>query len=170
MNVSKNWKYWKTTEDLKTCYFCSVNHGKVYSISETPFPKPPLHFGCRCVIDIMLSFSAGEATFLGKQGADWYLFVSGTLPNYYISKEDAKRKGWSSKKGNLASVAPGKMIYGGIYYNDNRHLPVCAGRIWYEADINYKSGKRNSERILFSNDGLIFVTYDHYNTFMEITE
>ena len=42
------------------------------------------------------------------------------------------------------------------------------GRIWYEADINYKKGRRNSQRILWSNDGLIFVTYDHYRTFFEV--
>lgn len=47
-------------------------------------------------------------------------------------------------------------------------LPIALGRIWYEADINYKSGFRGSERILFSNDGLILVTYDHYRTFIEI--
>jgi hypothetical protein len=41
-------------------------------------------------------------------------------------------------------------------------------RIWYEADINYTSGYRGTERILYSNDGLIFVTYDHYQTFYEI--
>ena len=144
LNISKNWKHWRAAEDLRACYLCSANHGKVYSISETPIPNPPVHFGCRCVIDVMLSFSAGEATSLGKQGADWYLFVKGALPDYYISKEDAKRKGWNSKKGNLANIAPGKMIYGGRYYNDNKHLPMRPGRIWYEADINYKSGKRNS--------------------------
>lgn len=60
------------------------------------------------------------------------------------------------------------MIYGGVYQNRNEHLPIALGRIWYEADINYKSGFRGSERILFSNDGLIFVTYDHYRTFIEI--
>ncbi len=42
------------------------------------------------------------------------------------------------------------------------------GRTWYEADINYSNGKRNKQRILYSNDGLIFVTYDHYETFIEI--
>ena len=40
---------------------------------------------------------------------------------------------------------------------------------WYEADINYKDGFRNRERILYSNDGLIFVSYDHYQTFYEVT-
>ncbi len=52
--------------------------------------------------------------------------------------------------------------------NSNKHLPTAYGRIWYEADINYVSGKRNRERIVWSNDGLIFVTYDHYRTFIEI--
>lgn len=60
------------------------------------------------------------------------------------------------------------MIFGGIFSNYNGHLPDDPGRIWYEADINYIEGKRNSERILFSNDGLIFVTYDHYKTFCEV--
>ena len=44
------------------------------------------------------------------------------------------------------------------------------GRIWYEADINYESGYRNDARILYSNDGLIFASYDHYTTFYEITQ
>lgn len=48
------------------------------------------------------------------------------------------------------------------------HLPAAAGRIWYEADINYDGGFRGTDRILYSNDGLIFVTYDHYRTFIEI--
>lgn len=56
----------------------------------------------------------------------------------------------------------------GIYENDNGHLPSARGRIWYEADINYSGGFRGEHRILYSNDGLIFVTYDHYSTFVEI--
>lgn len=60
-------------------------------------------------------------------------------------------------------------MYGGdIYYNDDRKLPDKPGRIWHEADINYSIGRRNSHRILWSNDGLIFVTYNHYLTFFEI--
>ncbi|MBQ3085849.1 MAG: hypothetical protein IJC45_00790 [Clostridia bacterium] len=60
------------------------------------------------------------------------------------------------------------MIYNGVYNNSNGHLPQASGRIWYEADINYKVGPRNSQRIVWSNDGLVFVTYDHYETFYEI--
>lgn len=60
------------------------------------------------------------------------------------------------------------MITEGIYHNRNGHLPDSPGRIWYEADINGYEGIRNRHRIVWSNDGLIFVTYDHYHTFCEI--
>lgn len=76
--------------------------------------------------------------------------------------------GWSRKKKNLHKVAPNLMIYGKIYKNSNQKLPDKPFRVWYEADINYLSGRRNSHRLLYSNDGLLFVTYDHYITFFEI--
>ena len=60
------------------------------------------------------------------------------------------------------------MIYGGRYNNRDEHLPVKKGRVWNEVDINYYSGYRNSQRIVYSNDGLMFVTYDHYKSFIEI--
>jgi len=60
------------------------------------------------------------------------------------------------------------MIFSEIYMNDDKHLPDCKNRIWYEADINYQSDYRNTQRVVWSNDGLIFVTYDHYKTFFEI--
>ena len=60
------------------------------------------------------------------------------------------------------------MIDGGEYENKNGHLPSAPGRKWYEADINYYERHRNNHRIVWSNDGLIFVTYDHYHTFYEI--
>ncbi len=90
------------------------------------------------------------------------------LPDYYISLDDAIKLGYKSWLGNLGVVAPGKMIFKGIFKNLNNHLPSNQNRIWYEADTNYTSGYRNDERIIFSNDGLIFVTYDHYKTFVEI--
>ena len=92
----------------------------------------------------------------------------GEIPADYITKSFAKQLGWRNKKGNLANVAPGKSIFGGIYHNKNGKLPSAPGRVWYEADINYSGGYRNDERVLFSNDGLMFVTYDHYYTFIEI--
>ena len=90
------------------------------------------------------------------------------IPSYYISKEVAEQLGYKSYLGNLSRVAPNKMLFKGFYENRDAHLPSAPGRIWYEADINYEVGYRGTERILFSNDGLIFVTYDHYHTFVEI--
>ena len=75
-----------------------------------------------------------------------------------------------SKKTNLDRVLPGYMIGGDVYKNKNKKLPDAPGRIWYEADINYNGGFRNRQRVLYSNDGLIFATYDHYHTFYEITK
>jgi len=92
----------------------------------------------------------------------------GRLPGYYITKAEALKLGWVSFKGNLHLKAPGKMIGGDIFFNDNKKLPDAAGRIWYEADINYISSYRNIMRILYSNDGLMFVTYDHYISFYEL--
>lgn len=117
---------------------------------------------------MMDALIAGTATNDGINGADWYLKFNYTLPDYYISRTDAKMLGWRKKKHNFHIVAPNKMLYGEDYYNDDNKLPMINGRQWYEADINYSAGKRNGERILFSNDGLIFVTYDHYETFIEI--
>jgi len=59
-------------------------------------------------------------------------------------------------------------IGGDIYANRNNHLPISPGRVWYEADINYTGGFRGTSRLVYSNDGLIFATYDHYKTFVEI--
>ena len=84
------------------------------------------------------------------------------------NKKEAKVLGWKAILGNLTDVAPGKMIGGDIYQNRNGHLPQAPGRIWYEADINFTNGYRTRHRILYSNDGLIFVSYDHANTFYEL--
>jgi len=96
------------------------------------------------------------------------LKYSAQFPDYYIAISDAKKLAWKAYLGNLDKVAPGKQLTKGIYRNYDGHLPSKIGRIWYEADINYSAGFRNSMRIVYSNDGLIFVTYDHYKTFYEI--
>ncbi|MEZ3497761.1 MAG: minor capsid protein [Lachnospiraceae bacterium] len=164
---SVNYKNWKAILDLRTCTDCRSRHGQIYSIDEIPDVQPPLHPNCRCEINPMESIFAGEATKDGDAGADFWLKYFGKLPGYYISKEEAMNKGWRPGKSPV-KFAPGKMITKGIYFNENGHLPQADGRIWYEADINYYEGKRNKHRVLWSNDGLIFVTYDHYETFYEI--
>jgi len=168
MGYSTKWTMWKSVLDLKTCLSCRMNHGKIYDINEIIFPEPPLHLHCRCAIERIKTLLAGRATTKGRSGADWYLKHYGKLPNYYITKYKAEEIGYKSYLGKLSKVVPGKMLFKGVYRNKNGHLPNAPNRVWYEADINYNSGHRGTERILFSNDGLIFVTYDHYHTFIEI--
>lgn len=116
----------------------------------------------------MPAIKAGTATIRGTEGADWIVKYTGELPEYYVTKQEALAAGWNSKKGNLSDILPGKMLGGDAFLNTKARLPVAIGRVWYEADINYDSGYRNECRILYSNDGLVFVTYDHYDTFYEI--
>ncbi|KAA0840677.1 ribonuclease domain-containing protein [Bacillus paralicheniformis] len=97
-----------------------------------------------------------------------YIEKNGKLPKNYITKAEAEKLGWVSKKGNLAEVAPGKSIGGDIFKNKGNPLPAAKNRVWREADINYSSGYRGNERILYSNDGLIYKTTDHYKTFKKI--
>jgi hypothetical protein len=167
VNVSKNYKHWISKKDLKRCVRCKNLHGKIWKIEEKPDPEPPLHPNCRCLIALMKSIKAGTATINAADGADWALKYKGVLPDYYITIEDIYDLGWQKGKAPI-EYAPGKMITGGIYQNRNGHLPQKGGQTWYEADINYRQGKRNDQRIVWSDDGLIFVTYDHYETFHEI--
>ena len=167
ITTSSNYKHWVSVEDWKRCIACANNHGKIWLIAEQPYPEPPIHPNCRCAIELMQAITAGTATINGVNGADWMLMFKKCLPDYYISKENAIAKGWKPGKWP-SNFVPGKTITVGIYKNLDTHLPQTPGRIWYEADINYKTGKRNEQRILWSNDGLIFVTCDHYETFYEI--
>ena len=96
-----------------------------------------------------------------------YLKEQGELPEYYITKSEAKSMGWVPSKGNLCEVAPGKAIGGDIWTNRQKSLPIKSGRKYFEADLNYNCGNRNADRVVFSNDGLVFVTFDHYRSFEE---
>lgn len=161
------WKYWRAILDPKLCADCLSHHGKIYASDEVPEIEPPLHDNCRCTILPMDMIAPGGATKDGENGADYYLANFRRLPDYYISDSELRALGWKNGK-PPKRYAPGKMYARGVYDNDDGQLPSAPGRIWYEADINYYEGRRNGHRILYSNDGLIFATYDHYLTFYEI--
>ncbi len=165
--TSTRWKYWRAMLDTRLCKECRSHHGKIYHANKRPDVVPPLHYRCRCDILPMEAILPGGATKDGENGADFWLANYGTLPDYYISDQELRSLGWKNGK-PPRKFAPGRMYCGGIYNNRDGHLPSAPGRIWFEADINYYEGMRNAHRILFSNDGLIFVTYDHYVTFYEI--
>jgi len=99
-----------------------------------------------------------------------YIRTHHKLPDNFITKKEAEQLGWVPAKGNLHQVAPGKSIGGDRFGNREGLLPKAKNRIWYEADINYKKGPRGPDRIIYSNDGLIYMTTDHYKSFADITK
>ena len=93
-----------------------------------------------------------------------YLLEYGRLPSNFITKKEAKALGWSS--GGLEPYAPGKCIGGDSFGNREGLLPDAKGRTWQECDINtLGKNTRGSERLVYSNDGLIYYTADRYESF-----
>ncbi|GAA0484940.1 MULTISPECIES: ribonuclease domain-containing protein [Tatumella] len=90
------------------------------------------------------------------------------LPDFYIRKGEARRQGWDPSAANLCDVLPGKAIGGDHFSNREGRLPEVASRRWFEADVNYQCGHRNADRLLYSSDGLVYLTTDHYRTFTRI--
>lgn len=97
-----------------------------------------------------------------------YLAAYEELPDNFLTKNQAEKKGWDNRKGNLHKVAPGCSIGGNRFGNYEGLLPDKKNRSWTECDINYEGGYRGGERICFSNDGLIYYTGDHYESFTRI--
>ena len=97
-----------------------------------------------------------------------YIHTFGTLPSNFITKKEAQALGWDSKKGNLWDVTDQMSIGGDYFGNYEGLLPEADGRKYTECDVNYEGGYRGSERIIFSNDGLIFYTNDHYESFTQL--
>lgn len=92
-----------------------------------------------------------------------YVKKNHQLPDYYLTKNEAKKQGWNPSKGNLCEVLPGKAI-GGDYFG-NREGKLPKGEKYFEADVNYNCGNRNSDRIVFTKNGEIYLTKNHYKSF-----
>ena len=90
------------------------------------------------------------------------------LPPNYITKTEAQKLGWDNSKGNLWKVTQQKSIGGDRFSNLEGALPKANGRQYYECDIDYHGGYRGANRIIYSNDGLVFYTDDHYKTFKQL--
>lgn len=106
-----------------------------------------------------------DGTYTSKEEVAAYLHKYQRLPDNFITKKEAKELGWVSNEGNLGEVAPGKSIGGDRFGNREGILPNAEGRKYYECDINTNGGYRGTERIVYSNDGLIYYTGDHYESF-----
>lgn len=97
-----------------------------------------------------------------------YIHLYNELPPNYLTKKEASKLGWESREGNLWEVTDKGVIGGDRFGNREKILPNKSGRVYFECDVNYSGGHRGAERIVYSNDGLIFYTNDHYSTFEEV--
>ena len=103
-------------------------------------------------------------SYTSKDDVALYIHVYGHLPSNFITKKDAEKLGWSG--GSLEPYAPGKCIGGDRFGNYEGLLPKKTGRSYTECDIDTLGKKsRGAKRIVFSNDGLIYYTDDHYASF-----
>ena len=107
--------------------------------------------------------------YTGPEDVALYLHAFRELPPNYLTKNEAYDMGWKSK-GTLDKVAPGLSIGGDRFGNREGLLPSAKKRQWYECDVNYVRGSRGAERLLFSSDGLIYYSGDHYMTAEPIYE
>ncbi|MCR5843265.1 MAG: ribonuclease [Oscillospiraceae bacterium] len=99
-----------------------------------------------------------------KDDVALYIHTYGHLPPNFITKKEAQAAGWFG--GSLEQVLPGMCIGGDYFGNYEGQLPKAKGRKWAECDVNTLGKKsRGPERIIFSNDGLIYYTPDHYESF-----
>ena len=100
-----------------------------------------------------------------KDAVAAYILAHGCLPDFYMTKAEA-RSIYNWEGGALDNLAPGCAIGGDEYHNYEGTLPEAKGRYYTECDIDtIGNGERGAKRIVFSNDGLIYYTEDHYETF-----
>lgn len=156
--VFGSWLFSGEENDFDSVSFMTVQAQSVFDSGTTEDPTPD-------------SADSDSSAALDEHGVydqkdDVALFIRtyNRLPDNYISKQEAQNAGWSG--GNVEEYCPGKCIGGSRFGNYEGLLPEKDGREWTECDINTLSApSRGAERIVFSNDGLIYYTADHYASF-----
>lgn len=105
-----------------------------------------------------------DGPYTTKDDVALYIYLYGCLPDNFITKKEAQALGWEG--GSLEPYAPGMCIGGSYFGNYEGLLPEADGREYTECDIDtLGSDSRGAKRIVFSNDGLIYYTDDHYESF-----
>lgn len=122
-----------------------------------PRTEPPTQAQTELIID-------ENGTYTSKDDVALYIHTYNKLPSNFITKKEAENLGWEG--GSLEPYAKGKCIGGNHFGNYEGILPEKEGRKYTECDIDTLGAKkRGAKRIVFSNDGLIYYTDDHYETF-----
>ncbi len=105
-----------------------------------------------------------DGTYNSVEDVSLYLHTYDHLPDNYITKSEARNLGWTG--GSVEQVAPGCAIGGDRFGNREGILPAAQGRSYYECDIGtIGESSRGAKRLVYSDDGLIYYTEDHYETF-----
>lgn len=105
-----------------------------------------------------------DGSYTSKEDVALYIHLYGHLPGNFITKKEAEALGWTG--GSLEPYAPAKCIGGSRFGNYEGLLPAADGRKYTECDIDtLGKSSRGAKRIVFSNDGLIYYTADHYQSF-----
>ena len=124
---------------------------------EEPVPEEPVETDEPELLD-------EYGTYTSKEDVALYIHTYGRLPDNFITKKEAEKLGWPG--GSLEPYAPGMCIGGSRFGNYEKLLPEAKGRTYTECDIDtLGASKRGAKRIVFSNDGLIYYTDDHYESF-----
>jgi len=120
--------------------------------------------------DTMISDDSADAdlpidgVYTSKADVALYIHLYGMLPDNFITKKEAQALGWTG--GSLEPYAPGKCIGGSHFGNYEGLLPEKEGRTYWECDVDTLGAEqRGAKRIVYSNDGLIYYTGDHYESF-----
>ena len=105
-----------------------------------------------------------DGSYTTAEDVSLYIYTYGELPDNFITKKEAKALGWPG--GSLEEYAPGMCIGGDYFGNYEGLLPEEDTREYRECDIDTLGAKsRGAKRIVYSNDGLIYYTEDHYDSF-----
>ncbi|HZJ86685.1 MAG TPA: ribonuclease domain-containing protein [Erysipelothrix sp.] len=106
-----------------------------------------------------------DGYYTSKEDVSLYIHLYETLPENYITKQEAIALGWKASEGNLWDVSDQKSIGGDAFRNREKKLPQGN---YFEADIDYKGGYRNEKRVVYSSEGDIYYTDDHYTSFEKL--
>lgn len=110
------------------------------------------------------SYLEEDGYYTSEEDVATYIIEYGTLPDNFITKKEARSLGWSG--GGLDDYAEDCSIGGDYFGNYEGLLPEVEGRTYYECDIDTMNAKkRGAKRIIYSNDGQIYYTDDHYESF-----
>lgn len=105
-----------------------------------------------------------DGSYTTKEDVALYIHTYGRLPSNFITKKEAEKLGWSG--GSLEPYAPGKCIGGSYFGNYEGILPDGD---YKECDIDtLGQKKRGAKRIIYSDDGRIYYTDDHYESFTQL--